>query len=95
MIRFLFWNTNNEKEIEGRLLELAAQFNVDVLMLAECWSIGTTIESLNRRETNYQLSSTQGESVAVFTRFPGNIWKRLGTSTDVRLDSLYCQALTR
>jgi endonuclease/exonuclease/phosphatase family metal-dependent hydrolase len=69
MSTFLFWNTGRS-DITELVSKAAREFDVDVLILAECSMSGAELlMSLNRNSSDYQLTFTANETIKVLTRF--------------------------
>jgi hypothetical protein len=72
MITFLFWNINN-KPLQRYIRELADQYTVDVLVLAECrLSEATLLNSLNAgKAADFHFTQSECPALKMFTRFSG------------------------
>ena len=72
MTSFLFWNINR-KDLQRSIASLARQYDIDVLMLAECEiEVGILLRELNE-EGRFGYHYSPGivcEKIKVFTRFP-------------------------
>jgi hypothetical protein len=70
LVSFLFWNIGKHP-LQERIARLAAEHDVDVLMLAECDVPPTEVlTELNRGGKPYCFPFSAAEKIAIFTRFP-------------------------
>jgi hypothetical protein len=71
MISFLFWNVA-KKRLQEQLGRLAANFQVDVLMLAECGMDPEEIVSVlnTQGQGGYGFPFSEGKKIRLFTRLP-------------------------
>ena len=71
MVTFMFWNLN-KKRLEGMVVNLAKQYEIDVLMFAECViPPSTLLHQLNEgRNARYFYAPSLGnKSIHLYTRF--------------------------
>ncbi|MBL8150129.1 MAG: hypothetical protein JNN15_09405, partial [Blastocatellia bacterium] len=78
MLTFLFWNTNKQKKALEIIFELAWDYEVDILMLAESiFEPQEILTKLNDRKTLYSFSKGECKRIQIFTRFSHTFVKPL------------------
>lgn len=91
MVRFLFWNTNQQQRA-ALLAELCTENNIDLVVIAENGASPTvTVEALNWAETLYRYhrppyqGSADEPRVQIYSRFPRDCIKSVSTQGTVEI----------
>lgn len=97
MVAVLFWNINKNALALPLLADLAAQYDIDIIVLAECATAPATLlyQLNNGRDNTYFYSASIGcDKIVVLTRFHSDLIQSISESPRVTIRHLTLPGVT-